>query len=145
MTTFCWLPPDSVPTGRRGVGVAMRSLSIIVRAALRALARHENPGRKHLAQARQHDVVADRARQREALCLAVLRDQRHTAARRGFDRFRDRLAEQSDLAGGYPVGAEDRARHLGAAGADQSAQADDFAGAHGQIDVGKAAGGPTDL
>ena len=48
-------------------------------------------------------------------------------------------AEQPDLAGCHAVGAEDRARHLGAAGADQAAQADDFAGAHGQIDAGKAA------
>ena len=44
-----------------------------------------------------------------------------------------------DLAGSDTVGAEDRTRDLGAAGADQAAQTDDLAGTHRQIDVGKSA------
>ena len=63
----------------------------------------------------------------------------------GFDRSADRLAEQPDLAGGHAVGAEDCARDLAAAGADQAAQADDLPGAHGQIDVGKPARAGADL
>ncbi len=51
------------------------------------------------------------------------------------ERIADRLAVDDDAAGIERIGAEDRARHLGAAGADQSGNAEDLAVAHRQRDV----------
>ncbi len=87
-------------------------------------------------QACEHDVVADRTAERQPLLLAVLRNERHAAARGVFRRAGDALALEADLARRDAVRAEDRARDLGAARADQAAQADDLAGAYREADVG---------
>ena len=51
------------------------------------------------------------------------------------ERMRDRLAVDEDAAGIERIGAEDRPRHLGAAGADQAGDAEDLAVADRQRDV----------
>ena len=51
------------------------------------------------------------------------------------ERIVDRLAVDEDAAGVERIGAEDRARHLGAAGADQPGDAEDLAAAHLERDV----------
>ena len=52
----------------------------------------------------------------------------------------DRPAVDQDLSAGQPVGSEERPRDLGAAAANETGQADDFAGAHLQRNVLDSAG-----
>ena len=77
----------------------------------------------------------DREIQQQAALLAVLGDEVEAAVD-GAARLGDldRVAEQDDFAADGPVDAEDGARELGAAGADQAGQPEDLAGAEGEVD-----------
>src|SRR5581483_5419831 len=83
-------------------------------------AQRQHPEAGDAVQVRQRDVVDDRAEHEQTLALAVLREH--------DDAVVDRLARRAqanapalhlDLALLGPVGAEDRARDLGAPAADQ--------------------------
>ncbi len=87
-TTFCWLPPESVRTGR--VGSAGRTSSCAVTSAgrrqLGAAAEEARPGEP--AQRGQRDVAVHRLGQQQALALALLRAQAHAGPHRRRHRAR---------------------------------------------------------
>ena len=71
-TTFCWLPPDRLPTSCSIDGVRMRSRSMYRRASARlGLAPDEDPARQP-CQDGERDVVAHRALQDQGFGLAFL-------------------------------------------------------------------------
>src|SRR5918992_1616478 len=98
----------------------------------------DEPEAREPPQERQRGVVLDRHLEHEALVLAVLGNEGeaglHRCARRP-DPHGGAVAP--DLAGVEPIDAEDRARHLGAPGADEAGQADDLAAPEGERDVAK--------
>ena len=135
-TTFCWLPPDSVPTlsCRRwnfSCSRAAHSSASEFSALLRI-----SPARDERAQPRQRDVAGDREVHHQALLAAVLGDEAEAGAHGGERAPAGQaLARHLDVAGVGLVDAEDRAGDLAAAGADEPGERDDLAGADVERDV----------
>ena len=117
------------------------------RAPRRAARRSSRGGRRRARAERrasrgERHVLDHRAAEDEAVVLARLRDHREAARarlRRGL--LADASAPDASLTSAAldPVGAEDRARELGAAGADEAGEADDLARADVEGDVVDAA------
>src|SRR6202011_1560610 len=83
------------------------------------------------------EIDAHRERQEQRLLLAVLRYQADPVADGVLRRTdMDLAAVDDDATGIERVRAEDRPRHLGAAGADQPGDAEDLAPAHFETDIG---------
>ena len=127
-STFCWLPPERLPT--RALGSAGRTpsasmYSVTTASLLRApqLAEPAAPGLDA-----EHDVLADREVGDDALGVPVLRRERDAVADR-VPRGGDprRLAVDLDLAGVGPVGAVEQPDQLGPPGAEQPGDPDDLA------------------
>ena len=93
------------------------------------------------ADGRQGEIGLDGQRKHEALILPILGDEGDSSA----DGLGDRpdtqpLSIDGDTARRVRVRAEDRSRHLGPSGPDESGQPDDLAGAHGKPYVGECSG-----
>ena len=138
MTTFCWLPPER--RGRRllDAGAADAEAADGVAGDARPRRRgRRRPKRRDAAERGQRDVVADRGGEEQALGLAVLGDERDAGRRAARGRGDvDGAAVEADAAGGAAVGgAEERLEDLGAAGAEQAADAEDLAGVQVEVDA----------
>ena len=120
-------------------GLAMRMLSARRKSStscsLGRLVDEEAPARSRSSDAMLR-LMRIGERQEQRLLLAVLGHQADAVAD-GVPRRADRtsLAVDDDAAGIERIGAEDRARHLGAAGADQPGDAEDLAAAHFEADT----------
>ena len=83
-------------------------------------------------------VLAAVHREDEALAFAVFGDEAEFGGERGAEGTeRGGAAVERELAGGGGVEAEDGLRDFAAAGADEAGEADDFAGADGEVDIFK--------
>ena len=137
MTTRCWLPPLRNVAFCSTLGVLIASFFDVGlrQPVLLAAAQHAQP-RKRL-QHRHRDVLADRQAGHQALLLAVLGHQPDAGEDRAPRRVagRNSLAVDADLAAVDCEVAEDRARQLGPAGADEPGHADDLAAPHREGDV----------
>ena len=135
-TTFCWLPPDSVPTGSSSRWYLSCSLVPHSLASAFSAAERIRPPLASDAEPRQRRVARDREVHHEALLAAVLGHEADAGAHR-----RRRLAGRQapavdlDVAGVRAVDAEDRARDLAAARADEPGERDDLARPHVEADV----------
>ena len=140
-TTFCWLPPDSVRTGRRtSRGRRSRRLGDPGRLGP-LLAGVGEADRGVAGEGGQRHVAVDRLAEQQRLALALLGRHAHAGPYRGADTpGRSALPFMHDPARLRPARAEDGLQQLGAAGADQAGDADDLAGVDGQRDVGELAG-----
>ena len=137
ITTFCWLPPESVRTAASREAVLMRRPSICRSAASR------RPGRRH-EQPRGQTVengqgrVRTRPNAREsgpgAAGLPAPAPCPWRSRRSGLA-ICDRRAPDEDLALALAVDAEQDARQRAAAAAEQARDADDFAGIKREIDL----------
>ena len=143
ITTFCWLPPESVATGslvlpdldlelldHRFHGVALGGAV-------------DDEAAREPAQRGQGDVVGDRHRQHQALGLPVLRDERDAlvgAGRRHRARHEALLALDADGAGDVAEDAEEGEQDLALALAVEAAEADDLALADREGNVEEAVG-----
>ena len=81
--TFCWLPPESVPTSTSGDGVRMSNSSTSSVGMIQdRLPLQDGPlGERRLVVGVQHQVVGDWERQHQPIALAVFRDVRRSPAR----------------------------------------------------------------
>ena len=136
-SAFCWFPPDRERTGAARLRARMSTLAGDLRdcaplaTAARRTARVDNR-----REVRQRDVLPDRAAHQQPLILARLGQHRDPGAHRvAWLAHPERLAVEVHRAGVEPVGAEDRPRDLGAAGADQSGEPEDLAGVDVERDV----------
>ena len=129
-TTFCWLPPDSVPTLSLSRWYFSCSRAAHSSASEFSSLLRISPSARERAQARQRRVARDREVHHEPLLAAVLGHEADAGAHRGERAAAGQaLARHLDVAGVGLVDAEDRARHLAAPGADEPGQRDDLAGA----------------
>ena len=132
MTTFCWLPPESAPTGMSVPAVRMpRSLTISsIRRCLGGAV--DDAARRDAVEGGEGEVVAHRHRQHQPLGLAVLGDQRHAdagaRAGRGW-RCATGLPSTSTLPLEAAQHAEERQQQFALALAVEAAEADDLAAA----------------
>ena len=93
----------------------------------------DEPVAAHAAQAGQGDVLGDRAPEQQPVLLARLGDHRQARAQPRPRAARQLVAgSHLDRARGRALGAEDRARELGAPGADEPGEGHDLAGADGE-------------
>ena len=131
-STFCWLPPERLPTICRTPGVAMRSSSTKLLASASALASEKFTPRRHLGEHRRGDVVDDVHAEEEAGRLAVLRHHADAGALAVPGARRSRSAcRRCGSCPPSPARAPKIAlAELAAARADQPGEADDLAGAH---------------
>ena len=107
--TFCWLPPDSSPTGWRGCAQRMPRRSIHRAAAASCRAGSTvNAGTERL-EPRQRQVVGDAQPEREAFARAVLAEHAHplppALVRPGPARSRRRRVTRPPLTGSRPKSA----------------------------------------
>ena len=81
ITTFCWLPPDSAPTGMSSpaVLIASRRDHLVDQPFLGGAV--DDAGAGHPVERGERQVLAHRHRQHQPLGLAVLGDQRHADPR----------------------------------------------------------------
>ena len=135
-TTFCWLPPESVPTSVATPGARMprRRRSVSASAALRAAVDQAHPRQRR--QLRQRDVLGDGEVEHDARGLAVLRHQVDALrrSRRAASRPATAPPVEPDRPPSSRVDAEDRPRQLGPPGADQPGEAEDLAPPHREVD-----------
>ena len=90
------------------------------------------------AQRRHRDVAVDRLVEQQALALALLGAQPDPGGDGGgTEPRRSVCAVDADRAGGGAAGAVDRLEDLRAPGSDQAGEADDLAGADGEVDVAR--------
>ena len=135
-TTFCWLPPDSVPTLSPSRWYLSCSRAAHSSASEFSAPLRISPVRASARRRVSDDVAGDREVHHEPLLAAVLGDEAEPGTHGG-----ERAAAGELLAGDLDaarvglVDAEDRARHLTAAGADEPGQRDDLAGADFEGDV----------
>ena len=137
MTTFCWLPPDKVPTGTAVPSVLIPSSAIISSIALLSAARSMRPTRDSCdSEAKERLSRTDIG----SIRPSVLRSSGISAMpSRGFAslglRQRRLRAVDPHLAGNAAQHAEQRQQQLALALAVEAAEADDLAGARGQRNV----------
>ncbi len=130
-STFCWLPPESVPTVASMPVPRTSRRSKRLRTRRASLARRTKPARSCWSSV---DSVMFSRIERSSSSPSSLRLS-GTIAMPCADRLAraahgDRLAVEEDLAGVAPVGAEEQAGGLGAPGADEAGEPDDLARAH---------------
>ena len=136
-TTFCWLPPDRPSIACSAE--AMRIDSIFLKPASASRSRRSAMKPKPLLKA-PSAAIEKLGRMPSAAKIAWRLRSSGTspmpsAMASAGDCRRDRLAVERDRAGGDAVGAEDGARKLGAAGADQAGDAEDLAGLEVEVDA----------
>ena len=139
-TTFCWLPPERLPTAWSRSGHAdAQQLAVVVDAAavLCALVDEDAAARLIWSCAAMVILVRIASAQEQRLLLAVFGHEADAARA-------SRPAGPANVTGSpstmiapaiEPVGAENRARGLGAAGADEPGEAEDLALMRAQRDV----------
>ena len=129
ITIFCWLPPESVETDLLDARAAHREPShdIVGQGAFARESAQAEAG--HGADRGQGDIVADRRVKMEAALLAILGHQRDAEAIGVGRRLDvDSRAVDGDLAAAPAArDAEDGFQDFGATGAEQAADAEDFA------------------
>ena len=132
-TIFCWLPPDNLPTIWSSELVLTLNRATPSLASASSAARSMKPSARHSRKRGKREIVADAHWPHQALRAAILR---HIgdAQRARFAGRADahRLAAEQDLPGVRRRHAENCLREFASARADQTGEADDFAGAHGQ-------------
>ena len=128
ITTFCWLPPDSVPTSWLQAGGAEIEARGVCAGQVELPGEIEEAVARKAAERGQRDVLEDRQRQDDALALALLRHiddaARDRVGRRADD---DGLAVELQRAARRLGDAEQRLHQLAAAGADEAVEAEDLA------------------
>jgi hypothetical protein len=147
-TTFCWLPPGeragvAVDAGRADV----QRRRLLLRRGLLGGAPHE-AGAGEAVQRRQAEVAHQRLVEQQRLALALLGRQAHAGADgRGDRAVAQARAVDVHRAGRRPPRPVHGLDDLGPAGADESGQTDDLAGADLEAHVGELApaGEPLDL
>ena len=134
-STFCWLPPLSVPTTRFGSAGRMSSAAIHFADQLVLAPAGDRSCPPTAGLQREDDVLAGRQLVDETFCPAVLRAERDLPrSRRAWAANRHRLAVDVEPPGVGPVGAEQEPRDLRAPRAEEACEADDLARVDGQVE-----------
>ena len=131
--TFCWFPPERLPTRVSSEAVLIPSWRTNRAAIVALLAEVEEPEPRDGAEGRERGVGGRRHVEDDAVATAVfgdVGDSQGGRARRRIDRHG--LAAEPDLARVGGRQAEQDARQLGPARADQSGQPEDLAGPNAQ-------------
>ena len=128
MTTFCWLPPDSVPAAWSMLLAADAERADRLARKRRLAGEGADAEARQPADQRQGDVVGDRGLKMQPLRLAVFGHQRDAEPARVARRADvDRLAVEPDLAAGLAAArTEDRLEDFGAARARAARQCRGF-------------------
>ena len=135
-STFCWLPPESRPIGRFGIGRAdVQRLDVTRRRSRPARGATAADASPRLRLQRQHDVLAHGQLGDDAVGLAVLRAEAEAVAHAVARRLQPHgHAVDARLPAIGALGAEHQPRRLGAARAEQPGEADDLAMAQLEIE-----------
>ena len=147
-TTFCWLPPESAPTGAAADAVLIARSAIRRGPRPRSRPRLTTPAGGHAGSAASTMLRPTGCAEDERGAAPVLGDEADAGAQRARGDRAGRTGGRPAGAcrcGGRRAGAEQGLQQLGAAGAHEAGQPDDLAGADGQADAGRlAAAGPGD-
>ena len=122
--TFCWLPPESSPTGCASDGVLTSRRSMAGAARSRTVRSASSPARfARPAPQRHPDVVEHRVGEHEPLALAILAHVADPVRADGLGHRADRdlPAVHANRAGRDGPVTDDRLRELAAPGADEPA------------------------
>ena len=134
--TFCWLPPESVDTGWWTLAQRMPSRSRIFSASAVSCPLRDHEAARDALQVERGDILGDRQVEEDAVALAILAEIDDPLADRGEIVALRRSPCRRDRSSRAALRqAADRLHRLGAARADQPAEAHDLAGSHFEADI----------